>query len=106
MSGFRVTRHWTGRSIGASINPVRIANYFRAGGRWELLGVLMLCTLLPILAEDIQPNKYLPSIQERERYSDIVCSATIVRTHATSSVKHLAGEERREWTNDEPFPST
>jgi hypothetical protein len=53
--------------------------------------------LLPAHAEDIPPNKYLPSIQERERYSDIVCTATIVNTHATSSMKQLAGEERSEW---------
>lgn len=53
--------------------------------------------LLPAHAEDITPNKYLPSIQERERYSDIVCSATIVKTYAASSVKQLAGQERSAW---------
>ncbi|SRR5437016_10302255 len=53
--------------------------------------------LLPAHAEDIPPNKYLPSIQERERYSDIVCSATIVKTNATSSVKQFEGQGRREW---------
>jgi hypothetical protein len=76
---------------------VRVANYFRARAGWELLGILVICMLLPAHAEDIPPNKYLASIQERERYSDIVCSATIVKTHATSSVKQLAGQERSEW---------
>jgi hypothetical protein len=59
--------------------------------------MLVICMLLPAHAVDIPPNKYLPSIQERERYSDIVCSATIVKTHATGSVKQLAGQERSEW---------
>ena len=76
---------------------MRVANYFRARAGWELLGILVICMLLPAHAEDIPPNKYFPSIQERERYSDIVCSATIVKTHATSSVKQLAGQERSEW---------
>lgn len=43
------------------------------------------------------PNKYLPSIQERQRYSDIVCSATIVKTYATNSVKQSEGKARSEW---------
>jgi hypothetical protein len=76
---------------------VRIGNYFRARVGWKLLGLLVLCILFPAHAEDIPCNKYLPSIRDRERYSDIVCSATIVKTHATSSVKELAGEERSEW---------
>jgi hypothetical protein len=76
---------------------VRIATYFRARAEWELLGILVICMLLPVHAEDTPPNKYLPSIQERERHSDIVCSATIVNTSKTSSVKQLAGDERSEW---------
>jgi hypothetical protein len=57
----------------------------------------MTCMLLSAHAEDIPPNNYLPSIQERERYSDIVCSGTIVKTHATGRTKVFAGEERSEW---------
>jgi hypothetical protein len=53
--------------------------------------------LLPAHAQDISPDKYVPSIKERERYSDVVCSATIVNTYATSSVKQIEDEERSEW---------
>lgn len=76
---------------------MRIAIYFRARVGWRLLGILAPCILLPVHADDKQPNKYLPSFQERERYSDIVCSATIVKTYTTSSVKQLDGQERSEW---------
>jgi len=54
-------------------------------------------TILSAHAADIRPNTYLPSIQDRERYSDIVCSATILKTHATGNVEQFAGEERSEW---------
>jgi hypothetical protein len=90
-------RHWTSRRIKFSISRVRVAKYVRACAQGELVGVLVLCTLLPAHAADIQPNQYLPSIQDRERYSDIVCSATIVNAYTTGNVKQLEGEERSEW---------
>ena len=52
--------------------------------------------LLPARAEQ-SPTKYLPSIKERERYSDVICSATVVRTYATGDVVQLEGEERSVW---------
>ena len=48
-------------------------------------------------SQDTPPNEFLPSIRERQRYSDVVCSAKIVMTHATSNVKQTEGQVRSEW---------
>jgi hypothetical protein len=76
---------------------VQLANRVRARGKLELLGVLVVCLLFPARAEEVSPTKYLPSIREREHYSNIVCAATIVKTYSTGNVMQLEGEERSEW---------
>ena len=75
---------------------MHLINRVRACGALNLLGALVVCMLLPAHAEEVFPTKY-PLIKERERYSDIVCAATIVKTYATGNVVQLEGEGRSEW---------
>jgi hypothetical protein len=49
------------------------------------------------LGQGTPPNAPLVSIQDRQRYSDVVCSATIVKAYATNSAKQIEGVERSEW---------
>ena len=60
---------------------------------WLVAPALM---LTPALSTEV-PSKFLPSIQDRQRSSDIVCSATILKTYTTCSTKQLEGQERSEW---------
>jgi hypothetical protein len=59
-----------------------------------VVGVLVVSILLPAHAEERPPSKYLPTVQERERFSDIVCSATILKTQITSRGVRVDGEIR------------
>jgi hypothetical protein len=58
------------------------------------------CEIVPIvgsaLAQDGPPRQYLPEIQERQRFSDIVCFGTILSTQLTTAVV-LGARERSEW---------
>jgi hypothetical protein len=62
------------------------------------LAVVGLIALLPGLAQNIAPNKFLPEIKERERYSEIICSATIVKTSRAGNTVRLQGREVSQWT--------
>jgi hypothetical protein len=46
----------------------------------------------------LAPNKFLPEIKERERYSEIICSATIVKTSSAGNPVRLQGQEVSQWT--------
>jgi hypothetical protein len=53
-------------------------------------------TVLPARAEQQNPVRYLPSITERERLSDIVCSGTILETYTTGrevKIESLQGSQ-------------
>jgi hypothetical protein len=49
-------------------------------------------------AQKRAPSKYLPRIQDRQHYSDIVCSATVLEAHLMSPAVRLEGEERSQWS--------
>jgi hypothetical protein len=62
------------------------------------LAVVGLIALLPARAQELAPNKFLPEIKERERYSEIICSATIVKTSPAGNPVSLQGREVSQWT--------
>ena len=62
------------------------------------LAVVGLIALLPARAQELAPNKFLPEIKERERYSEIICSATIVTTSPAGNPVRLQGREVSQWT--------
>jgi hypothetical protein len=53
--------------------------------------------LLQARAQDLAPNKFLPEIKERVRYSEIICSATILKISPAGSAIKLQGAERSQW---------
>jgi hypothetical protein len=57
------------------------------------LAVVGLIALLPARAQELAPNKFLPQFKERGRYSEIICSATIVKTSPAGSPIRLQGRE-------------
>jgi hypothetical protein len=61
------------------------------------LALAGLIVLLPAPAQELAPNSYLPEIKDRERYSEIICSATIVKISPAGSAVKLQGEERSQW---------
>jgi hypothetical protein len=62
------------------------------------LAVAGLIALLPARNQELAPNKFLPKIKERERYSEIICSATIVKTSLAGNPVRLQGQEVSQWT--------
>jgi hypothetical protein len=57
------------------------------------IAVIGLIALLPARAQKPAPNKFLPQIKERVRYSEIICSATIVKTSPVGNSIRLQGRE-------------
>jgi hypothetical protein len=50
------------------------------------------------ISQELTPNKFLPQIRERERYSEIICSATIVKTSPAGNEVRLRGQEVSQWS--------
>jgi hypothetical protein len=61
------------------------------------IAVVGLIALLPARAQEHAPNKFLPQIKEREHYSEIICSATIVKTSPAGNAFRLQGQEVSQW---------
>jgi hypothetical protein len=57
------------------------------------IAVVGLIALLPARAQELAPNKFLPQIKEREHYSEIIWSATIVKTSPPGNAFRLQGQE-------------
>ena len=58
------------------------------------LAVVGLLALFLARSQELPPNTFLPKITERERYSEIICSATIVKTSPAGNPVKLQGKER------------
>jgi hypothetical protein len=52
---------------------------------------------IPALSQGLQPERFPQTIPERVRYSDIVCSATIVKSSQAGNPINVDGEERSQW---------
>jgi hypothetical protein len=60
---------------------------------YAVLAVIGLIALLLTRAQELAPNKFLPEIKERGRYSEIICSATILKTSPAGNPIRLQGKE-------------
>jgi hypothetical protein len=58
------------------------------------LAAVGLLALVAARSQELPPNKFLPKITDRELYSEIICSATIVKTSIAGSPVLLEGKER------------
>ena len=74
-----------------------------------LLGIVGLFAI-PALSQGFQTERFPQTIPERVRYSDIVCSATIVKISQAGNPINVDGEERSQWiataTIDRVFKGT
>jgi hypothetical protein len=63
------------------------------------LVVVSVCSFLysNAISQELAPNKFLPQIKERERYSEIICSATIVKISPAGNAVRLQGREVSQW---------
>ena len=61
------------------------------------IAVVGLIALLPARPQELAPNKFMPQIKERERYSEIICSATVVKISPAGRAVRLQGREVSQW---------
>src|SRR5262245_22754166 len=59
--------------------------------------VLVALFAIPALSQGLQPERLPETIPERVRYSDIVCSATIMKISQAGNPINVDGEERSQW---------
>jgi hypothetical protein len=52
---------------------------------------------IPALPQGLQPERFPQTIPERVRYSDIVCSGTVVKNSQAGNPTNVDGEERSQW---------
>src|SRR5262249_41075466 len=52
---------------------------------------------IPALPQGLQPEYFPQTIPERVRYSDIVCSGTVVKISQAGKPINVDGEERSQW---------
>jgi hypothetical protein len=58
------------------------------------LAVVGLLALLSTRAQELPPNRFLRKIADRERYSEIICSATVLTASPVGNAVTLEGKER------------
>jgi hypothetical protein len=74
-------------------DPVR-SNLISPKAAFAVVGLI---ALLPPRAQDLAPNKFLPEIKERARYSEVICSSTIVKITPAGSPVKIQGEDHSQW---------